>query len=388
MKPLNLLAFLLGLSLPFLFISPVSAYVCGLCPAGETPVYGNPAVVRDHVYIANCSETSAPVEPCSSSYSVVECDWYTANDHGGSGDMNDAWQTITTYYKIGCEGSEPATCSNGTKDGDEIGIDCGGECTSACVNACPEGSYLVGSHCYKSSEANAFGQCPSGYSRSVTASGLVSCSKNLGSVTFASQDYLDENPLDPAPNDDFSKGTFSVVQSSETVTDNGDGTETATVTTVNSDGSSSSTSVTRPSGSATGTGFTSGVSGSTGVAAGYSGETSGETSVEDNPENYNFDNSYGDSEFDGSVSDEDMPEQSDIAQLLLDFRDSFPLFSAINNVGATFHNTQCSFSAGEVWGTEFVLDMCRFEEFLRSLGVVFVIIAQAGAVFIVIRGLK
>jgi hypothetical protein len=296
----------------------------------------------------------------------------------------------------------PSTCFDGEVSGSETGIDCGsgsgcllfGGSENPCQNYCPDGWIENGNtgDCESFTDPDAYGNCPTGYSSYTFAdNGTSTCVATTDSVSGPVGNAETPSAFDdqiPAPNTgSFSSGTFSVTTmvSPETVVDNGDGTETATInkSVTNSDGSTSntSTSVNRPSGSGTGTGFTS----SGGVAPGYDGSSSetGALAPEENSDNYEMGSAEGD--FSGSSLDEsDAPEESDIAQLLQDQKNS-TFVDLITQTSITTSAPVCSLD-WDYKGTAVSFSMCGdlFTDTLDMMGLIMIFISTISAYFIVI----
>lgn len=304
------------------------------------------------------------------------------------------------------EGNElENNCNNGVADAGEEGFDCGGECSSPCLTACPGGTELteVGEAggqqiCVYITQPNSLNQCPSGYEHSVQGSECHSIEwwepAKLKEDYLTQQDMIDSlYTITPKP-EEFGGGTLSIVKtaSPESVVDNGDGTETATRTITTDDGegnkSTETVSVDRPAGSQPGTGF-SDSPGGPGIAPGYEGTstTDLQTDGSEDMENYNFDSSMpGPNDYNTEI--DDMPEKESIIGIIDGMFDSLPIVSALNSTQIQTSETVCSVSAGEVFGKQIAINLCQWEDLLRSLGAVFVIVAQVTAIFIVVRGLK
>lgn len=317
-----------------------------------------------------------------------------------------------------CSISDHPVFGNSTYDKDyEDGIDCGGISGVSCSESCPygyEAYYPADSDtmCTAWSDPDQLGQCPQGYKSyskfyGEPASGGKDCVSfspdvgwGLGNPYLMSDAFYNEEfelhpeqyTIDPPSAYTGSTDSSTTQTSRETVHDNGDGTETATITrtVTNADGSTSTitTTVKRPSGSSAGTGFSS----DGGVSPGYEGSSdqTGTGPVDENPENYNFDQADygGDQVYDTEIDPSMMPEEEDIPGLLDSFYQSFPLASVLDSYSMTIENTQCEFHSDPVFGQVLTIDMCRWQELLESLGSVFVIVAQASAAFIVINGWK
>lgn len=289
-KPLNVLAFLLGLALAFPLFADASQVVQaidGLYYEIESSSYQVQTDTTATCYIDPSFTNN--YQYYSSINTVIYNDYRYGSECGTYG--TNTYTDYYRYYVITVCGStpcappepdEPSTCSNGVPDGDETGIDCGGSCINECnATGCyPPAEYRTASDgtvsCAVYADVNSFGQCPSGYFKTPTMTDCVA----LSSIDFNPPSWFDDGsppvegggapvlstdpPPDyvPGPGDDPNQGAFSstTFNYAESVVDNGDGTETATISkvTTNPDGttSTSTTSVNRPSGSAAGTGIT------------------------------------------------------------------------------------------------------------------------------------
>jgi len=290
--PFNFLAFLIGFSLVF----PVFADACFKQFSSDTA--GASVLLDVAQVVANNTPTSladvqsiVDAEPalcCTCGYPDGFVFYYTYHYPTGNFSSSGTAQyyighSVLYVYSSGI--AVPPHCSNSIIDVDEVGWDCGGSC-SPCKLGCPSGSTVIfdGDATYKClpdlSPLDAFGNLPAGYvaPEIVLASDILFNLVEVDFVDPAQGTYDDYDSIDLSFLDSTSEalthvnGTFSVVHSAETVIDNGDGTETATVikTQVNPDGFSgvsSSVSVKRPSGSNLGTGFNSDFS----IASGYEG---------------------------------------------------------------------------------------------------------------------
>lgn len=162
----NIIFFLLGVLISFLFVPLASANTVGR--SGEWGYCG------------------------SGTWYCAVGDW--SGPHSASGEVNcNVFPNNSVllvpgpqaYYKTGTGGllagkctteigGDPSHCSNGVKDGDEIGQDCGGSCSSDCKNDCPDGMTLmqvgneesgfIGQCVHEVAPKN--GLCPSGYNYS------------------------------------------------------------------------------------------------------------------------------------------------------------------------------------------------------------------------------
>lgn len=192
--------------------------------------------------------------------------------------------------------TEPATCQNDVKDGDEVGYDCGGSCLAECSAYCPSNEYAVYNvngvqTCIATRTANSFGQCPSvggatansydpatkecGYSQNalVAKSGLLADDPDLVS-------YSDDMNWYELP-DEYTPGTFNVVNTYDYSTvDNLDGTSTTTETKTETktDTAGNSTTTTYVTNTTT--------NNTTGAVLDRDETITGEVAPEDNPANF------------------------------------------------------------------------------------------------------
>lgn len=287
---------------------------------------------------------------------------------------------------------EPSSCTNGSLDSGEIGIDCGGDCidscdSTICLNA---DAVFVDGVCQQQTKPDLFGNCPDGLTLSFEGDycgGDVTPPIQYYSgdlVTTPDQDF----DYEPEPDiEHFTKGSFSVVASAPTITssvDNGDGTSTVTTsqetTTTDQNGSSTVTTTTNNFDIDNGTGET--------ISGSESQTIQAETPVEENPDNYNTSFDYGDvSIFDPDITN-DLPDEVTFSSVIDGFIASYPLFSVLDDQTISFSNTSCETEMIDVFGVSLNFSLCRFEDFLRSIGALFVVVAQAMAVFVVVRGWK
>jgi len=284
--------------------------------------------------------------------------------------------------------------ANGSQDGDEEGIDCGGTSGDDCERYCPVGTVLELSNdmCQAVADPDSYGNCPSGYTSNIVA-GVTACDYETPAVLAVTGMTFDQTEDEPPPEFSVSFTTFTT--SAETVVDNGDGTETASIDVIKLDTATgkqttTTTSVTRDSGSTTGTGFATSPDGPV-ILPGFSGSITGETGSEENPENYDMSglSSVIPAEvYDSDISG-DLPEQTDLVAKFGLMIDAIPLFSALSSVAITTTSGVCSVSTDTpVYGQILTIDLCRWETFLRSFGVIFMVFVNMLAIFVVIRGVK
>jgi len=274
-----------------------------------------------------------------------------------------------------CGSCEPATCQNTVMDGDETGINCGGSCDAACEEYCPtdyELGVLIGGgfECVKSADKDVYGNCPVGYTdmatfcKHTTAAILAATQPSEAVITSAGWYEL------PA---DFSPGTFNVVSMYDYSTvDNQDGTETRTetVTTTNADGTTSTQTTSAI------------VNQSTGAVVSQTKDTTGETPIEETPENYNL--SVSDVPSDGLIPSGIVPDETSFTGFLTDAIYNNAASGIIENSGITTASPSCSVSA-TVWGSPFTLDFCnqQITDFLELIGTFVVGFGYIIALFIV-----
>lgn len=316
---------------------------------------------------------------------------------------------------------EPITCENRVQDPDEDGVDCGGSCRSICDSrACEQGWVPAGEGCIPEDEAilltatDQFGECPDntvkierddgdfyfgdctspdyltdengdcidGYSVvGATTYGVPLCGPN--SVIYSSDDPIpDVNYTTPDVNS-FEPGSLSIVknESSET-TDNGDGTSTEVITetTVRTEnGVTLNTTKTT----------TNTINNTTGDVISSTTTIQEDTPIEDNPENYTRSNTVpGPNEYDGSLEGL-LPEKRNVFDVVKGYADQLPIMSVLDQVSIDSELTECRIETVELaWGFEFYVDVCEWEPYLRTMGSIFLIVAQISALWIVIGGLR
>lgn len=365
MKPLNLLMFLLGLALAFV---PLSYAID--CPSSCTYESGDWVAVKS-VY-ATAEELNYPTStapyPCESRTSgfdiyKTEFLWMNGDEH--------VYRLYSSFQNPVCIG----TASNGVMDDGEDGIDCGGLTGVDCVDGCPS-DYVFFTEdgetvCQKGTDADSYGNCPTGYNFIPPDYCTVSIP-----TTPVSPD-IDTSIL-PAPTTDiFEGGTFSTYTDTSTSdpVDNGDGTSTTitTTTTTGSDGSSTSTTTSTTTDN------------TTGDIVGVSTTTTGTTSPEENPENYDFGGSAA-GDFDGmTLSADDLPVEDDYQEWFNSAVSSNPVVAAIESMSVQTSSPVCSIS-GQVLGTTVEFSMCGslYTDTFSMMGNVLVFLAGVFGYFIIV----
>lgn len=281
------------------------------------------------------------------------------------------------------EPAEPAHCSNGQLDDGEAGIDCDGLCSAECQVGCPSGQEYFYSTvdnrtlCGHLTDYDAFGNCTGGAVKGSTK--CVDPNTVAEPILFADSVDPPDAPPTTVVNTD---GTFSVTSSQEVVVDNGDGTETATITqTMTSpDGNSltGTTSVDRPSGSATGTGF----SESGGVEAGYEG-----TVEEEEPEEAVVGSSEAPETLDfGDTVDEKLSQIDSKTKAFVADVQSSALIQKMHNVFSVPASGSSSFTALDFgdYGTHDI-DSSLNQEALSGLAGVMRLCAMISGIYIIFR---
>lgn len=133
-------------SLSFAALGSTCEYGCSNTETGSTTVTGT-----TKVYVSqnpNCPVASGQPMSCEDVHVPSTGSYYYYTQRFPSGVENYFYCDKTTVYvsqECNTEPpppTEPATCNNGTKDGDETGIDCGGPCSASCIEACPPGSSI------------------------------------------------------------------------------------------------------------------------------------------------------------------------------------------------------------------------------------------------------
>lgn len=273
--------------------------------------------------------------------------------------------------------SEPITCGNGVKDGDETGIDCGGSCIASCVIACPPGTEeLLGTDgqpaCFWTSVTDDYGNCPPGTTSSEALGIAGACYKEYDYVSAAG---TIEVPTVSGPS--MGTGTFSVVEfeTPESIVNNGDGTSTGTVTTTTTDSNGNSTTTTKT------TDYT-GENG-TGDIAGTTTQTDKDVAPEENPENYDYQLEEG--EYDGEISSDDIPDKESITELVQGFMSDNPVVTTITGSGIDLESSLSQLT----WtypptGTDIVFDLSDRGGVLSYMGFILVFLSGISSYYIIV----
>ena len=464
MKPLNLLAFLFGLFLPFITLTWSYALDC---PTGSTCM-----VVDD---LSQTNGTRAVCKVDGADYTDVNWSVSCGEDDLGYVWLDPNWTSPGLFYmslnglggcsakaypysaqEIGgtCGPDEPSTCSNYVKDADEIGIDCGGSCSADCVQACPDG-YILNSgtgQCETSSQPDNYNNCPSPYHYIGDDLCFYSIDSTFVNNTYTSDDVTITNPT-TLGSFNASSGTFSTSSSTsdtsetygevksvtqttnsvtnntttttlynEQVTSNGDGTETATtyVTKTFNNGTTEVVydyTITRPEGSAEGTGI---ITDSDGIPTGVQsvdldgdgttdtigniattndadgdgvpdrveggGGTAGDgTSIEENPENYDFPAPAPGEFGDMVITDDDLPTEDDWLSWFNSEVSSNSVTSLIEGTKITTASPVCKLS-GVVMDKTVDFTMCGtlFTDAFSIMGNILLFISFISSWFIIV----
>jgi hypothetical protein len=405
MKPLNTLFFLIGLLIALSFSVPFAHSELVPWTTYSNPYYDRTCALTGGV-------TSLVGSGASETWGVIRDGVYTGwHDFIG---QDGVYYSVTGPTSNTCYISrdydyspEPSTCSNGVKDGDEIGVDCGGSCTNGCECSCGEGYTLsmvstpegTSCECEAIVEPDKLDQCPIGYVKWWDDQNYMHCvatsdpvlvdsglpqseSETFTSDTIGSTPSGSDGSTSDSPSS-FAGGTFSVVESPTTTTtvDNGDGTSTITETTsmTSTDSTGSSTTVTRSS-----TYIQDNTTGEE-IEGTRTTETEGDVAPEDNPENYDF-AVHEDGDFsEMGISDEDKPDEEDWNTWFSDKMNNNPIKSVLDSVSVTTANSVCSFS-GQVLGSTVEFSFCGdpYESTLEFMGYVLVFLSGIGAYFIVV----
>lgn len=367
MKPLNLLMFLLGLSLAFVPLSYAvvpdgTEYDLSTCSYVNWGCYGE----GGWSFSENASAYYEPVSvPCP--------------------DPTEAYK----YYSCSTP-PEALTdlCDNGVPDSGEEGIDCGGSCSADCELYCPYGSSVNYdsdgvAFCAYSVPSDSYGNCPSGYIPSSFSDGSSDClASPPGDTPFpeptaaAPTSNPFESDTDSSPVS-FTGGSYSSYTDTSTSSpvDNGDGTSTTSTTTnsTNADGSTSTTTTSTT------------YNNSTGAPISSTTSTSGVTSVEENPENYDL-QSAGSGDFSGmALGDGDIPAEDDYQSWFDSQVSSNPVVSAIESLSVTTSAPVCSIQ-GVVMGQTVAFSMCGdlYTDTFSMMGNVLVFLAGVFGYFIIV----
>lgn len=338
--------------------------------------------------------------------------WSHYDDDAASTDDHycDDWgyDTVTLYPNE----YVPPTATNGVQDPNEDGIDCGGDTGVDCVSRCPDGYTLTpdGQWC-RSDEPTGYDRSylePPGWDQPFPWPYLE------GWPLFSTVPALDASPDTSLEPDDFGApsqakddpdsgavqvasddGDYIVFDSDgnivdgrttgdSTTTDNGDGTLSVVspITIYNPDGTTSEATQTDIVDAATGDVVSSGTTtpASTGSTVLYGGGSSSGVTGDQfsngidklgkdigdalgvDPDGDEGGNSYdlgnGDGDFDGVISDDDMPTEDSIPDLLNDFLSNSPITTVFTGSGVEVQNTSCSVST-VVYGRTITFSFCN-----------------------------
>ena len=402
---LNLLMFFLGFFLVFSICIESYAEDCAYSSSSDTwyMLTGSPVYVSTTV----CTNVQ-PSDYFSGSGTGVRYYFFVAGD-----DTNCAsgYTRYDSYYypyfemvvsdEEACNSGDPDHCSNGVKDSGETGVDCGGECANSCTPQCDEGYMLacsgdpVSCQCLAYAEDDEYGNCPSGYSSAWDEDGHYCFS--TGTVTLVdsgeaqdssdpvySDDTVNQTPdgsdgtTGDSPPDVFSPSTStSETSSGSTTVDNGDGTSTTTIidtttTTTNNKSSTSTTTTTIVTDN------------STGGTVSKDSITTSTGSSEDNPENYSYNLGNGEGDYNGSLSDDDIPEEDNITDLWENYLTSNPIVELITGSGISVTGTQCSLSF-DYNGKVIEFSMCNdpWPDTLDFMGRILLFLSTVSTYFII-----
>jgi len=326
--------------------------------------------------------------PASATYGTNACrDYATANSIGAAHYFTySEWMAgqgvpAPTYnYPVPTEPPpppEPAHCSNTTKDGDETGVNCGGSCLASCSKYCPIGYELGliiggGYECSKAIDPDQFGNCPAGWLQMGTFCKSVADPIDAADPQLLTEPVLTSSGWYQLPAE-YTPGTFNVVNmSSFDTVDNQDGTHTVTETkTTSGPGSSTSTTITSNTYNTT-----------TGQLVGSTSTTTGETSPEENPGNYNY--SVSDTESDGLIPSGILPEEQSFSGFLDSTISNNPGLAIIGNSGLETSSAACSIS-GQIMGQTFSISFCDplYSDALSALGALLVSFCYLLAIFLI-----
>jgi len=182
---------------------------------------------------------------CSSPSNCITCSSFTYSDWSSCSN-NTQTRNVLTSSPAACTGgspvtsqscqSNPASCSDGQKSGNEVGIDCGGDCIGvSCEGYCPDGYDYMPSlgGCYTYADKDASGNCPNltGQFGSVVYTETAENQCIYRTDVLLAKDGLEDLPVSQYPAQ-WVAGAGSTVKSSTVpvVVDNGDGTSTRTWT--------------------------------------------------------------------------------------------------------------------------------------------------------------
>jgi hypothetical protein len=236
--------------------------------------------------------------------------------------------------------------------------------------------------CWDVQPADQFGNCPAGFSSfnvqscpggscpSGVTVGKKACYEKHGSVLASSLVQVPDAELSPG----WNSGNFSVVDATNVSdpVDNGDGTHTITETkTTTGPGGSSSTTTTNNTYNTT-----------TGQLVGSTSTTTGETSPEENPGNYNL--SVSDSTSDGDIPIGILPEENTFSGFLDSTIGNNAASSIIESSGLETSSGSCSIS-GQIMGQTLTISFCDplYSNALEALGALLVSFCYLLAIFLI-----
>ncbi len=317
-------------------------------------------------------------------------------------------------------GTDPATCSDGTKTEGEDGVDCGGSCSDECIKSCPTGEKL-----FKTSDADIYycatvtapdsnGVCTSGIPNAsgtqchkIDFSGLLisdqdyidsinnSTDSSDSPVSDGAYNYLDSNPAtsntstttQTTTNPD---GSTTITKTEKTTKSNGSTSTTTTKTTTNADGSTTVSKTTvnyDADGNITGTSSSSGTTGADGNSS--SGSTSSDGDEADGGDG-------GDVVAGDGAEDLDISEDIDLTYGSFGtawdgFRDQLATTTLIASVQA-FTNAIPTQSTGPIYTMEFgsygshSIDTGDYDQQLEIIGYALLIMSSFIGIRIILTG--
>jgi hypothetical protein len=354
--------FLLGLLISFLFLVPFvhADDDCGYWSWGANrSVYCSEPAYSSY---SGCSDNGYQMGlPTSSDYSGSTAFKYVSDLTGTLSDGSTVTygqlykQAYVYWTDVDCDSelcsvgdciTESTTCQNGSWDDDEEGIDCGGDCTDSCDSqSCYSGyTYYAaedGDYCIASTDPDALGNCPDGYESYYETYGEYSETIDGDCITFdmshndgysyptSSTDEVELDDGSTVPSGfDVSVVTYSTDEVYTVSTDDdGNTTTTKTTTVTGSDGTSTtttSTTTTDSDGNST-----------------TSTTTTEEGTVEENYDNYDYDVEDYEDSYTGTYSDEDIPEESSLTDIL-DYFDVTEYTSIITDTKIEIASTYCA----------------------------------------------
>ncbi len=287
-------------------------------------------------------------------------------------------------------GTDPATCSDGTKTEGEDGVDCGGSCSDECIKSCPTGEKL-----FKTSDADIYycatvtapdsnGVCTSGIPN---ASGTQCHKIDFSGLLISDQDYIDSiNNSTDSSDSPVSDGAYNYLDSNPATSN----TSTTTQTTTNPDGSTTVSKTTvnyDADGNITGTSSSSGTTGADGNSS--SGSTSSDGDEADGGDG-------GDVVAGDGAEDLDISEDIDLTYGSFGtawdgFRDQLATTTLIASVQA-FTNAIPTQSTGPIYTMEFgsygshSIDTGDYDQQLEIIGYALLIMSSFIGIRIILTG--